>query len=60
MSTNHPHSGPARRTAAVLNEQIRGLWLRAGGSLSPDEAAEYQRLVTEWAAAIRDEMVEAA
>ncbi|BDH54053.1 hypothetical protein ACFU6O_31100 [Streptomyces albidoflavus] len=44
----------------MLNEQIRGLWLRAGGSLSPDEAAEYQRLVTEWAAAIRDEMVEAA
>lgn len=60
MPKNHPHSDPARRTAAALNEQIRGLWLRAGGSLSSDEAAEYQRLVTEWAAAIRDEIVEAA
>jgi hypothetical protein len=48
------------RSAAVLNEQIRALWIRAGGSLSPQERAEYELLVVQWAAAVRDEMVEAA
>jgi hypothetical protein len=48
------------RSAAVLNEQIRALWIRAGGSLSAQERAEYELLVVEWAAAVRDEIVEAA
>ncbi|MEU5703695.1 hypothetical protein ACFFS2_35910 [Streptomyces aurantiacus] len=48
------------RSAAVLNEQIRALWIRAGGSLTPQERAEYELLVVQWAAAVRDEMVEAA
>lgn len=48
------------RPAAEVNEEIRALWLRAGGSLSEQERAEYKRLVVEWAAAIRGEVIEAA
>ncbi|MGP4049107.1 hypothetical protein [Streptomyces sp. 2A115] len=59
MSPNSVTPGSAR-SAAVLNEQIRALWIRAGGSLSAQERAEYELLVVEWAAAVRDEVVEAA
>ena len=57
-----PHSlGPGSvRSAAEVNEEIRALWLRAGGSLSAQERAEYELLVIEWAAAIRGEVIEAA
>ncbi|MFD5494048.1 hypothetical protein ACFYY3_30925 [Streptomyces sp. NPDC001812] len=48
------------RSAAEVNERIRALWLRAGGSLSAHERAEYELLVVEWAAAIRGEVVKAA
>ncbi|MET9969275.1 hypothetical protein ABZZ80_25925 [Streptomyces sp. NPDC006356] len=48
------------RSAAEVNEEIRALWLRAGGSLSAQERAEYELLVVEWAAAIRGEVIEAA
>ncbi|MFF4564724.1 hypothetical protein [Streptomyces sp. NPDC001435] len=48
------------RSAAVVNEQIRALWLRAGGYLSAQDRAEYELLVVEWAEAIRDEIIEAA
>ncbi|MFI5687001.1 hypothetical protein [Streptomyces sp. NPDC051636] len=48
------------RSAAEVNEQIRALWLRAGGSLSAQERAEYELLVIEWAEAIRDGVIEAA
>ena len=48
------------RSAAEVNEQIRALWLRAGGSLSAQEREEYEMLVVEWAAAIRGQVVEAA
>ncbi|MER6981614.1 hypothetical protein [Streptomyces carpinensis] len=48
------------RSAAELNEQIRALWLRSGGSLSAQERAEYELLVVEWAAAIRGQVIEAA
>ncbi|WP_282793885.1 hypothetical protein [Streptomyces sp. CC224B] len=40
-----------RRTADEVNEEIRALWLRCGGRLSTEQRREYQRLVTEWAAA---------
>jgi len=43
------------RSAAVVNEEIRALWLRAGGVLGPEERAVYARLVVEWAAAVRVE-----
>ncbi|KAB1140494.1 hypothetical protein F7R91_35955 [Streptomyces luteolifulvus] len=57
-----PHSvAPGSvRSAAEVNEQIRALWLRAGGSLTAKERAEYELLVVEWAAAIRGEVIEAA
>ncbi|MCX4760438.1 hypothetical protein OG562_05525 [Streptomyces sp. NBC_01275] len=47
-------------SATELNERIRALWLRAGGSLSAQERVEYELLVVEWAAAIRGEVVTAA
>jgi hypothetical protein len=48
------------RSSAEVNEQIRALWLRAGGSLSSEQRREYETLVTEWAEAMRREIVEAA
>ena len=48
------------RSAAEVNEQIRALWMRAGGTLSAQERAEYELLVVEWAAAIRSDVIEAA
>ncbi|WP_306185639.1 hypothetical protein [Streptomyces sp. MK5] len=48
------------RSAAELNEQIRALWLRSGGSLSAQERAAYELLVVEWASAIRGRVIEAA
>jgi len=48
------------RSAAEVNEQIRALWMRAGGSLSAQERAEYELLVVEWAAAIQSDVIEAA
>ncbi|MGC9379373.1 hypothetical protein [Streptomyces sp. MH13] len=48
------------RSAAELNDKIRALWRRAGGSLSAQERVEYELLVVEWATAIRGEVIEAA
>ncbi|MFJ3234118.1 hypothetical protein [Streptomyces sp. NPDC086787] len=48
------------RSADEVNEQIRELWLRAGGTLSPQERAAYELLVVEWARAVRDGIIEAA
>ncbi|GHD86606.1 hypothetical protein [Streptomyces naganishii] len=48
------------RSASELNDRIRALWMRAGGSLTAQERAEYELLVVEWAAAIRGEVIEAA
>ncbi|MFE9097506.1 hypothetical protein [Streptomyces sp. NPDC007264] len=59
MSPDSLSPGSAR-SADDLNERIRALWLRAGGSLSAQERAEYELLVVEWAAAIRDEVITAA
>ena len=41
----------SERSAAEVNEEIRALWFRAGGTLSMEERREYQRLVLEWAEA---------
>jgi uncharacterized lipoprotein YddW (UPF0748 family) len=43
---------PIERSAAEVNEEIRALWLRSGGTLSVEQREEYQRLVMEWSAAI--------
>ncbi|MER8000866.1 hypothetical protein [Streptomyces sp. NPDC095613] len=50
----------AVRSAAVVNAEIRALWGRADGALSPAEQEHYQRLLVEWAAAVRADVVEAA
>jgi hypothetical protein len=47
MSTTPPPSGFAR-PAAVVNEEIRTLMLRAGGRLRAEDRPVYQRLVEEW------------
>ncbi|MER5859239.1 hypothetical protein ACFV2Z_34180 [Streptomyces sp. NPDC059688] len=59
MSPDSMPSGSVR-SAAELNEQIRALWLRAGGTLSAQERAEYELLVVKWAEAIRTRVIEAA
>ncbi|MER5718921.1 hypothetical protein [Streptomyces sp. NPDC002132] len=48
------------RSAAEVNEQIRALWQRTGGSLSAQDRSEYELLVVEWAAAVRGDVVRAA
>ncbi|MET7857677.1 hypothetical protein ABZS81_10675 [Streptomyces sp. NPDC005318] len=45
-----PYSSDSVRSAAVVNEEIRDLWQRSGGCLSPDDEEQYQRLLVEWAA----------
>jgi hypothetical protein len=61
MSPNSSARGSAR-SAAELNDLIRALWQRAGGTLNAEQRREYEVLVTEWAAAVRAEtnIVEAA
>ncbi|MFJ9820195.1 hypothetical protein ACIRU3_33985 [Streptomyces sp. NPDC101151] len=41
----------SERSAAEVNEEIRALWRRSGGTLNTEQRAEYQRLVLEWAQA---------
>ncbi len=41
----------SERSAAEVNEEIRALWRRSGGTLTSEQREEYQRLVEEWAAA---------
>jgi predicted SpoU family rRNA methylase len=40
----------SERSAAEVNEEIRALWRRSGGTLTVEQREEYQRLVLEWAA----------
>ncbi|WP_371674306.1 hypothetical protein OG985_08560 [Streptomyces sp. NBC_00289] len=40
------------RSADEVNEEIRALWRRSGGTLSGEQREEYRRLVLEWAAAV--------
>jgi hypothetical protein len=59
MSPDPAVSGTVR-SSVVLNAQIRALWQRGGGQLGTAELrAEYERLVVEWAAAVRRETAEA-
>lgn len=50
----------AARPAAVVNEEIRQLWLDPRVRLSDEGRAALERLYEEWAAAVRAEVVEAA
>ncbi|MFC8200102.1 hypothetical protein ACFWBR_37435 [Streptomyces sp. NPDC060006] len=56
MSTTHSTSdhrapGATQRSSDEVNDEIRALWLRAGGTLSGEQRRAYQRLVLEWASA---------
>ncbi|MEV6696199.1 hypothetical protein AB0M68_03425 [Streptomyces sp. NPDC051453] len=58
-----PPTPPARgssRSADELNEAIRQLWPHPSMRLTPEQRAKYEQLVTEWAAAVRAGIVEAA
>ncbi|MFC9618691.1 hypothetical protein ACFTXM_01365 [Streptomyces sp. NPDC056930] len=57
MSINPSPATPVRSPAAV-NADIRALW--AAGPLSPEGETEYQRLLVEWEAAVRADVVAAA
>lgn len=43
------------RPAALVNELIRALFQRAGGRLYGEDRVTYERLIAEWAAAVRAE-----
>lgn len=58
--SSEPRVPGSVRSADELNEAIRQLWARSGGTLGPAERAEYERLVVAWADAVRAEIVEAA
>jgi hypothetical protein len=47
----YPNPSATVRPASVVNEEIRTLWQRSGGLLSPEDETEYQLLLVEWAAA---------
>lgn len=47
----YPNVSVPVRPASVVNEEIRELWQRSGGLLSPEDEREYQRLLVEWSAA---------
>ncbi|MFE4818668.1 hypothetical protein ACFRFU_19975 [Streptomyces sp. NPDC056704] len=62
MPPTPPPCGPAR-PAAVVNEEIRALVVRAGGWLYGASRQRYEVLVEEWTVAVaaeRCEVVEAA
>ena len=50
-----PSSPTPVRSAAVVNDLIRALWLRADGVLNDGQRAEYEQLVVAAAAAVRVE-----
>lgn len=54
MSPAPVPSGPLRSAAAV-NEEIRELVMACGGWLYGESRDRYERLVAEWAAAVRAE-----
>ncbi|MFD5631569.1 hypothetical protein [Streptomyces sp. NPDC127072] len=59
MSPTPPPLG-LPRPAAVVNADIRALWLDAGGRLTAAERRRYEALLEEWADAVRDDIVTAA
>ncbi|MFD0436990.1 hypothetical protein [Streptomyces chartreusis] len=59
MSPNSQPPGHVR-PAAVVNAEIRALWTDPRVRLTAEARAALERLYTEWAAAVRAEVVEAA
>lgn len=64
MPPTPPVPGPARPTAAELNEQIRALWMGPGGHptlrLTDAQREEYRRLLAALREVERGDVVEAA
>lgn len=58
--TPNPQNPGSARSADELNDEIRALWFRAGGTLTPADRAEYEQLLARWAAALKNEITEAA
>ncbi|MGQ4349675.1 hypothetical protein [Streptomyces sp. SAS_275] len=50
--TPNPTSPGSARSADQINDDIRALWARARGSLTPQERQQYEQLLAEWANAI--------
>lgn len=48
------------RPSAVVNEDIRRLWPHPSMRLTVEQRQAYERLLEEWARAVRAEVVEAA
>jgi hypothetical protein len=59
MPTSPPPQGRVR-PADEVNADIRALWPHPAVRLTDGQRAEYERLVAEWAAAVRAEVVKAA
>ena len=55
-----PSAAGHPRPAAAVNEDIRQLWSDPRVRLTAEGSARYERLVTEWAAAVRAEPTAAA
>ncbi|MCX5144652.1 MULTISPECIES: hypothetical protein [unclassified Streptomyces] len=55
-----PTPATSVRSLAEVNADIRALWQRSSGRLSPEGRREYERLLAEWAAVVRGDAVEAA
>lgn len=59
MSPEPRRPGPLR-SAAVVNAEIRALMEHAAGRLRAEDRPVYERLLEEWAVAVRAEMTTAA
>lgn len=56
-----PQAAPGSvRSVADINDDIRQLWQRAGGVLTPGQREKYGRLLSEYAAAVAARIVKAA
>lgn len=55
-----PSASGQPRPAAAVNADIRALWRDPRVRLTAEGSARYERLITEWAAAVRGEVVAAA
>lgn len=59
MPPTSPACGPVR-SAAVVNAEIRALWVDPRVRLSDERRALRDELYVEWIAAVRAEVIEAA
>ena len=60
MSPDPENTPGSVRSVADINDDIRALWARASGVLTPGQREEYERLLREYAAAVAARIVKAA